>query len=42
MNTVKENENDEVFEEAKGEGTSIGPRVFFSYSIKFKFMIFFE
>ena len=27
MSTVKENENDEVFEDAKGEGTNIGPRV---------------
>ena len=35
MSTVKENENDEVFEDAKGEGTNIGPIVFFSYSTKF-------
>ena len=34
MSTVKENENDEVFEDAKGEGMNIGPRLFFIYSIK--------
>ena len=28
MSTVKENENDEVFEDAKGEGMNIGPSVF--------------
>ena len=39
MSTVKENENDEVFEDAKGEGTNIGPRVL--SILQLNFIIFF-
>ena len=35
MSTVKENENDEVFEDAKGEGMNINFTVLSNYSTKF-------
>ena len=38
MSTVKENENDEVFEDAKGEGMNINFTVLSNYSTKLYFI----